>query len=86
MSASAALPFRIFIYEKGGKTNPAVLKPVSLLAMVDSRQLEGVAQEVERAIVKIMRDSALADMSIAIGVGSNGLFIELGWIQILESI
>jgi uncharacterized protein (DUF302 family) len=58
MSVSTALPCRISIYEEGGKTILATLKPTTLLAMFNSPQLEGVAQEVEDAIVKIMKEAA----------------------------
>ena len=60
MSVSTALPCRISIYEKGGKTILATLKPTTLLAMFNSPQLEGVAQEVEDTIVKIMKETASA--------------------------
>ena len=43
MSVSIALPCRISIYEEGGKTVLATLKPTSLLAMFNASQLEGVA-------------------------------------------
>jgi len=58
MSVSTALPCRISIYEEGGKTVLATLKPTTLLAMFKAPQLEGVAQEVENTIVKIMKESA----------------------------
>ena len=58
MRVSAALPCRISIYEEGGKTILATLKPTTLLAMFGSPQLEGVAQEVEDTIVKIMKEAA----------------------------
>jgi uncharacterized protein (DUF302 family) len=58
MSVSIALPCRISIYEEGGKTILATLKPTTLLAMFNVPQLEGVAQEVEDTIVKIMKESA----------------------------
>jgi uncharacterized protein (DUF302 family) len=58
MSVSTALPCRISIYEEGGKTILATLKPTTLLAMFNTPQLEGVAQEVEDAIVKIMKEAA----------------------------
>ena len=44
MSVSTALPCRISIYEEGGKTILATLKPTTLLAMFNSPQLEGVAR------------------------------------------
>jgi uncharacterized protein (DUF302 family) len=58
MSVSTALPCRISVYEEGGKTILATLKPTTLLAMFNTPQLEGVAQEVEATIVKIMKEAA----------------------------
>jgi uncharacterized protein (DUF302 family) len=58
MSVSTALPCRISIYEEGGKTILASLRPTILLGMFDSPQLEGVAKEVEDTIVRIMTDAA----------------------------
>ena len=58
MSVSTALPCRISIYEEGGKTILATLKPTTLLAMFNVPQLEGVAQEVEATIVTIMKEAA----------------------------
>ena len=58
MSVSTALPCRISIYEEDGKTVLATLKPTTLLAMFDTPQLKGVAQEVEATIVKIMNEAA----------------------------
>ena len=58
MSVSTALPCRISIYEEGGRTTLATLKPTTLLALFNTPQLEGVAQEVEATIVKIMKEAA----------------------------
>ena len=58
MSISTALPCRISIYEEDGKTVLATLKPTTLLAMFNTPQLKGVAQEVEDTIVKIMEQAA----------------------------
>ena|SRR5438105_128005 len=58
MSVSTALPCRISIYEEGGKTILATLKPTTLLAMFNVPQLEQVAQEVEQMIMKIMNEAA----------------------------
>ena len=58
MSISTALPCRISIYEEGGKTILATLKPTTLLAMFNTPQLKGVAQEVEDTIDKIMTEAA----------------------------
>jgi len=58
MSVSTALPCRISIYEEGGKTVLATLKPTTLLALFNTPQLNGVAQEVEDILVKIMKEAA----------------------------
>ncbi len=58
MSVCTALPCRISVYEEGRKTILATLKPTTLLAMFNSPQLEGVAQEVEATILKIMKEAA----------------------------
>ena len=58
MSVSTALPCRISIYEEGGKTILATLKPTTLLAMFNAPQLEAVAQEIEATLVKIMKEAA----------------------------
>ena len=57
MSISTALPCRISIYEEGGKTILATLKPTAVLAMFSAPQLGPVAQEVEDTIIKIMQDA-----------------------------
>ena len=58
MSVSTALPCRISIYEEGGRTILAALKPTTLLAMFNTPQLRSVAQEVEDTMVKIMKEAA----------------------------
>ena len=58
MSVCTALPCRIAVFEEGGKTVLATLKPTTLLAMFDTPQLEVVAQEVESTLVKIMREAS----------------------------
>ena len=58
MSVSTALPCRIAIYEEGGKTVLATIKPTKLLAMFNAPQLKEVAQDVEDTIVKIMQEAA----------------------------
>jgi uncharacterized protein (DUF302 family) len=60
MSISTALPCRISIYEEGGKTILATLKPTTLLAMFNTPQLNDVAQEVENTILKIMTEAVSA--------------------------
>ncbi len=58
MSVSTALPCRISVYEEGGSTILATLKPTTLLALLDKPQLAGMAQEVEDTIVTIMKEAA----------------------------
>lgn len=58
ISISTALPCRISIYKEGGKTLLATLKPTTLLAMFNTPQLAGAAQELETTIVKIMQEAA----------------------------
>ncbi len=58
MSISTALPCRISIYEEGGKTILATLKPTALLAIFYAPQLAEAAQEVEDNILKIMKKAA----------------------------
>jgi uncharacterized protein (DUF302 family) len=58
MSVFTALPCRISIYEEGGTTILATLKPTMLLAMFNAPQLEQVAQDVEDTMVKIMQEAA----------------------------
>lgn len=60
MSISTALPCRISVYEEGGQTILATLKPTTLLAMFNTPQLLEVAQEVEDTILKIMTAAAEA--------------------------
>ena len=58
MSVSTALPCRISLYEEGGKTILATLKPSALLALFNTPQLKGVAQAVEDTIIKIRKEAA----------------------------
>ena len=58
MSVSTALPCRISVYEEGGKTILATIKPTTLLALFNTPQLAAVAQEVENTILKIMQEAA----------------------------
>ena len=60
MSISTALPCRISVYEEGGQTTLATLKPTVLLAMFNMPQLNDAAQEVEEALLKIMTEAAAA--------------------------
>ena len=58
MSLSTALPCQISIFEEGGKTVLATLKPTTLLAMFNTPNLAGVAKNVEAAILTMMKEAA----------------------------
>lgn len=58
MSISTAMPCRISVYEEGGRTILASLKPTALLALFDTPQLHDVAMEVEATLIKIMTEAA----------------------------
>ncbi len=57
MRISTALPCRISVFEEGGKTIVATIKPTKLLAMFEVPNLEPVAQEVEDTMIKIMNEA-----------------------------
>jgi uncharacterized protein (DUF302 family) len=57
MSVSTVLPCRISLYEEGGKTILATLRPTTMLAMFNVPQLESVAREVEDTIIKIINQA-----------------------------
>jgi len=59
MSVSTALPCRISVYEEGGKTVLATLKPTLLLTMFGVPELDSVAGEVEETLIGIMKTAAL---------------------------
>lgn len=58
MSIATALPCRIAIYEKAGKTMLATMKPTAVLATFAAPPLAGVAEEVEATIIQIMQQAA----------------------------
>jgi len=66
MSISTVLPCRISVYEERGKTILATLKPTALLTLFGVPQLEGVAQDVEETIIKIMKDAATSGSSVSL--------------------
>jgi len=57
-SLSAAQAYRISVYEEGENTVLAAAMPTALMALFNAPQLEGVAREMEEAIVKIMKQAA----------------------------
>jgi uncharacterized protein (DUF302 family) len=59
MAISTALPCRIAVYEEGDAVKVSTLKPTAVLALYGSVELESVAKDVERTIVRII-DAACA--------------------------
>jgi uncharacterized protein (DUF302 family) len=57
-SASVALPCRISIYRAGDGCRIATILPTALLKMLNIPELTPVAEEVETAIVSIMKEAA----------------------------
>lgn len=55
---STALPCRISIYREGGEVTLATMQPTAMIAMFNSPELEGVAEEVEASMIKIMQEAA----------------------------
>src|ERR1700693_2096000 len=47
LEISTALPCRISVYEEGGKTRLATIKPTALIGLYANPELKGVAAEVE---------------------------------------
>jgi uncharacterized protein (DUF302 family) len=58
LEISTALPCRISVYEEGGKTKLATIRPTALIELYRSPALKGVAEEVEAALVQIMAEAA----------------------------
>jgi uncharacterized protein (DUF302 family) len=59
MGISTALPCRISVYEEGGKTIMATLKPSMMLAMFDVPELSATARDVEATMLRIMQEAAV---------------------------
>ena len=51
-------------YEEGGKTILTTLKPIALLAMFNVPQLQGVAQDVEKSILPIVKEGGHGRISL----------------------
>jgi uncharacterized protein (DUF302 family) len=58
LEISTALPCRISVYEEGGVTRLATIKPTAMLGLFATPGLAGVAREVEASIEAIMADAA----------------------------
>lgn len=54
---STALPCRISVYEEGGRTILATIKPTALLTMFNAPGAAATAQEVETTMVQIMDET-----------------------------
>lgn len=55
---STALPCRISLYEEGGRTKLATIKPTEMLALFHNPELKAVAEEVEATMMRIMEEAA----------------------------
>lgn len=60
MEISTALPCRISVYQEGGDTVLATIKPTALLGMFDAPEARAVAEEVEASMSRIMEETAQA--------------------------
>ncbi len=58
LEISTALPCRIAVYEEGGKTKLATIRPTALIDLYRSPELKQVAEEVEDTMAKIMAEAA----------------------------
>lgn len=54
---STALPCRISVYEEGGRTVLATMKPTALLTMFSAPDASATAKEVEDTLVRIMDET-----------------------------
>ena len=58
LEISTALPCRISVYEEGGRTKLATIKPTAMLSLYPNAELKHVAEEVEAVIESIMSEAA----------------------------
>ena len=58
LEISTALPCRISVYEEGGKTKLATIRPTALIELYRNPELQGVAEDVEDTMVRIMAEAA----------------------------
>jgi uncharacterized protein (DUF302 family) len=58
LEISTALPCRISVYEDGGVTKLATIKPTALIDLYSSPGLKDVAREVETTLEAIMAEAA----------------------------
>jgi uncharacterized protein (DUF302 family) len=58
LEISTALPCRISVYEEGGKTKLATIRPSALIELFRTPELKDVAAEVEDTLIRIMAEAA----------------------------
>ena len=58
LEISTALPCRISVYEEGGKTKLATIRPSALIELFRTSELKDVAAEVEDTLIRIMTEAA----------------------------
>ena len=58
LEISTALPCRISVYEEGGRTKLATIRPIALIGLYPNPELRGVAEEVEETLIQIMVEAA----------------------------
>ena len=58
LEISTALPCRISVYEEGGVTKLATIKPTAMIGLYSNPELRGVAEEVEASLMAIMEEAA----------------------------
>ena len=58
LAISTALPCRISVYEEGGITKLATIKPTAMIALYANPELRGVAEDVETTLERIMAEAA----------------------------
>jgi uncharacterized protein (DUF302 family) len=58
LEISTALPCRISVYEEGGWTKLATIKPTAMINLYPNPELKNVALEVESTLLKIMSEAA----------------------------
>jgi uncharacterized protein (DUF302 family) len=58
LAISTALPCRISVYEEGGITKLATIKPTAMIALYATPDLKEVAEDVETTLERIMAEAA----------------------------
>ena len=56
IAIATVLPCRIAVFQEGGKTKIAAIKPTALLGLFPNPELKPVAEEVEHILLQIMKD------------------------------